>query len=150
MPADYTAVTKWAYNSTGYYLLDAQRFKATSEEVEKRILRAAIADQPHRVLIERANHSIDLINRVRAAGNGRFQVIEGQHGGLSKEQRFENIQHKINTGQVFLAKGVSGIELFLSELRGFPYGAHDDLVDSFTMALKEMGKGSGRAVWRIS
>ena len=32
--ADYTAVTKWAYNSTGYYLLDAQRFKATSEEVE--------------------------------------------------------------------------------------------------------------------
>ena len=148
--ADYTAVTKWAYDSTGYYLLDAKRFKATSEEVEKRILRAAIADQPHRVLIERANHSIDLINRVRSASNGRFQVIEGQHGGLSKEQRFENIHHKINTGQVFLAKGVSGIELFLSELRGFPYGAHDDLVDSFTMALKEMGKGSGRAVWRIS
>ena len=148
--ADYTAVTKWAYDSTGYYLLDAQRFKATSEEVEKRILRAAIADQPHRVLIERANHSIDLINRVRSASNGRFQVVEGQHGGLSKEQRFENIQHKINTGQVFLAKGVSGVELFLSELRGFPYGAHDDLVDSFTMALKEMGKGSGRAVWRIS
>ena len=148
--ADYSAVTKWAYNSTGYYLLDAKRFKATSEEVEKRILRAAIADQPHRVIIERANHSIDLINRVRSASNGRFHVIEGQHGGLSKEQRFENVQHKINTGQVFLAKGVSGIELFLSELRGFPYGAHDDLVDSFTMALKEMGKGSGRAVWRIS
>jgi len=148
--ADYTAVTKWAYDSTGYYLLDAQRFKVTSEEVEKRILRAAIADQPHRVLIERANHSIDLINRVKSASNGRFRVIEGRHGGLSKEQRFENIQHKINTGQVFLAKGVSSIDLFLSELRSFPYGAHDDLVDSFTMALKEMGKGSGRAVWRIS
>ena len=58
--------------------------------------------------------------------------------------------HILIVGQVFLAKGISGVELFLSELRGFPYGAHDDLVDSFTMALKEMGKGSGRAVWRIS
>ena len=148
--ADYTAVTKWAYDSTGYYLLDAQRFKVTSEEVEKCILRAAIADQPHRVIIERANHSIDLINRGRAAGNGRFQVIEGQHGGLSKEQRFLRIQHKINTGQVYLAKDVAGIDLFLSELRGFPYGAHDDLVDSFTMALHVMGKGPGKAVWHIS
>ena len=148
--ADYTAVTKWAYNSTGYYLLQAKRFKATSEEVEKRILHEAIADQPQRVIIEHANHSIDLITRVKSASNGRFRVIAGQHGGLSKEQRFESIQHKINTGQVFLAKGANGIDLFLSELRGFPYGAYDDLVDSFTMALKEMGKGSGRAVWRIS
>ena len=92
------------------------------------------------MIIERANHSIDLITRVRLASNGRFQVIAGQHGGLSKEQRFESIQHKINTGQVFLAQGANGIDLFLSELRGFPYGASDDLVDSFTMALKEWKK----------
>ena len=72
----YTAVTKWAYNSTGYYLLQAKRFKATSEEVEKRILYEAISDQPQRVIIERANHSIDLITRVRFASNGRFRVIE--------------------------------------------------------------------------
>ena len=148
--ADYTAVTKWAYNNGGYYLLDAKRFKASSEDVEQRILREAISEQPNRVIIERANHSIDLIARVKRQGRGRFQVIEGRHGGLSKADRFISIQHKINTGQVFLAKGRSGIDLFLSELRGFPYGAHDDLVDSFTMALQEMGKSSGKAVWRIS
>ena len=113
-------------------------------------MREAISEQPNRVIIERANHSIDLIARVHRQGRGRFQVIEGRHGGLSKADRFISIQHKINTGQVFLAKGRSGIELFLSELRGFPYGAHDDLVDSFTMALHEMGKSSGKAVWRIS
>ena len=49
--ADYTAVTKWAYNNRGYYLLDAKRFKASSEHVERRILREVISEQPHRVLI---------------------------------------------------------------------------------------------------
>ena len=148
--ADYTAVTKWAYNRTGYYLLDAHRLKATSEDVENHILREAIAENPNRVIIERANHSVDLIQRVRKSSQSTFQVIEGTHDSLSKEQRFVRIQHKINTGQVYLAKGVDGINLFLSELRGFPYGAHDDLVDSFTMALHVMGKGPGKAVWHIS
>jgi predicted phage terminase large subunit-like protein len=148
--ADYTAVTKWAYNRTGYYLLDAHRLKATSEDVENHILREAIAENPNRVIIERANHSVDLIQRVRKSSQSTFQVIEGTHDSLSKENRFVRIQHKINTGQVYLAKGVAGIDLFLSELRGFPYGAHDDLVDSFTMALHVMGKGPGKAVWHIS
>ena len=148
--SDYTAVTKWAYNKAGYYLLDAYRFKATSEGVENRILREAFVENPNRVIIEQANHSVDLIQRVRKSSQRAFQVIEGTHGGLSKEARFVRIQHKINTGQVYLAKGVAGIDLFLSELRGFPHGAHDDLVDSFTMALQEMGKGSGKAVWHIS
>lgn len=102
------------------------------------------------MIIEKANHSVDLIRRVRKSSQRTFQVIEGTHGGLSKEDRFVRIQHKINTGQVYLAKGVAGIDLFLSELRGFPYNAHDDLVDSFTMALHVMGKGSGKSVWHIS
>ena len=36
------------------------------------------------------------------------------------------------------------------ELRHFPHGRNDDLVDSFSQALSQMGIGNGMPLWRIS
>jgi phage terminase large subunit-like protein len=40
--------------------------------------------------------------------------------------------------------------LVVRELRQFPGGRYDDLVDSFSQALGQMGLGTGKAYWRIS
>ena len=41
----------------------------------------------------------------------------------------------INAGRVGLIKEEKSLELLLHQLRQFPNGKHDDLVDSFTHAL---------------
>jgi phage terminase large subunit-like protein len=52
---------------------------------------------------------------------------------------------------VRLLKEEKSLDLLLHQLRQFPNGKHDDLVDSFTQALRVLPTlGSGKAVWRIS
>jgi phage terminase large subunit-like protein len=65
-------------------------------------------------------------------------------------QRLETQLHKINTGKVFFLSDEPNLELVNNELRQFPNGRYDDLVDSFSQALVQMGTGSGVPFWRIS
>ena len=69
----------------------------------------------------------------------------------SKEARLNLVLYLINAGQVGLLKEEKSLDLLLHQLRQFPNGKHDDLVDSFTQALRVLPTlGSGNAVWRIS
>ena len=73
------------------------------------------------------------------------------HQNLSKEARLDLVLYLINAGRVELLEGEISLDLLLHQLRQFPYGKHDDLVDSFTQALRVLPTlGSGKAVWRIS
>ena len=65
-------------------------------------------------------------------------------------QRLEAQLHKINTGKVFFLSDEPNLKLVNHELRQFPNGRYDDLVDSFSQALAQMGTGSGVPLWRIS
>ena len=57
----------------------------------------------------------------------------------------------INAGRLGLLKEENSLDLLLHQLRQFPDGKHDDLVDSFTQALHVLPTlGSGKVVWRIS
>ena len=50
----------------------------------------------------------------------------------------------INTGRIGLLEGEKSLDLLLHQLRQFPNGKHDDLVDSFTQALRVLPTlGSG-------
>ena len=73
------------------------------------------------------------------------------HQNLSKEARLELVLYLINAGRVELLEEAKSLDLLLHQLRQFPNGKHDDLVDSFTQALRVLPTlGSGKAVWRIS
>ena len=73
------------------------------------------------------------------------------HQNLSKEARLELVLYLINAGRVGLLNEEKSLDLLLHQLRQFPNGKHDDLVDSFTQALRVLPTlGSGNAVWRIS
>ena len=61
------------------------------------------------------------------------------------------VLYPINAGQVRLLKEKKSLDLLLHQLRQFSNGKHDDLIDSFTQALRVLPTlGGGKAVWRIS
>ena len=73
------------------------------------------------------------------------------HQNLSKEAKLDLVLYLINAGRVGLLKEEKSLDLLLHQLRQFPNGKHDDLVDSFTQALRVLPTlGSGNAVWRLS
>ena len=73
------------------------------------------------------------------------------HQNLSKEAKLDLVLYLINAGRVGLLKEEKSLDLLLHQLRQFSNGKHDDLVDSFTQALRVLATlGSGKAVWRIS
>ena len=73
------------------------------------------------------------------------------HQNLSKEAKLDLVLYLINAGRVELLEGEISLDLLLYQLRQFPNGKYDDLVDSFTQALRVLPTlGSGNAVWRLS
>ena len=73
------------------------------------------------------------------------------HQNLSEEARLDLVLYLINAGRVGLLEEEKSLDLLLHQLRQFPNGKYDDLVDSFTQALRVLPTlGSGKAVWRIS
>ena len=103
------------------------------------------------VLVEEANHARDLILVLKTNVQGPKIVRGVPYGNKSKEDRLLQVLYPINAGQVRLLKGEKSLELLLHQLSQFPKGKHDDLVDSFTQALRVLPTlGSGKAVWRIS
>ena len=83
--------------------------------------------------------------------NGPLHIKSVPHQNLSKEARLNLVLYLINAGQVRLLREVKSLDLLLHQLHQFPNGKHDDLVDSFTQALRVLPTlRSGKAVWRIS
>ena len=149
--ADYSAVTTWAKFEDGrYVLLDAARYRVTSEKLQSKIVQQARAHSARFVCIEKANHAADLIRMVAPEMPDGCIVRSVPTGGSSKMQRLEAQLHKINTGKVFFLSDEPNLKLVNHELRQFPNGRYDDLVDSFSQALAQMGTGSGVPFWRIS
>jgi phage terminase large subunit-like protein len=73
------------------------------------------------------------------------------HQNLSKGIRLDQVLYLINAGRVRLLKEEKSLDLLLHQLRQFPNGKHDDLVDSFTQALRVLPTlGSGQPVWKMS
>ena len=78
------------------------------------------------------------------------RITAVKSGGLSKEARLEKVLHHVNLGKVGMLRGAPGLPLLLQELREFSTGRHDDLVDSFSMALAHIPFSPPRPLWRIS
>ena len=150
--SDYSAVTTWArVSDNNFILLHAKQMKVPSDRLVGVMRTHAQAWRAKFVLVEEANHARDLTRDLKAHVQGPTIVRGVPHGNQSKEERLLRVLYPINAGQVRLLKGETSLELLMHQLRQFPNGKHDDLVDSFTQALRVLPTlGSGKAVWRIS
>jgi len=150
--SDYSAVTTWArLPSQKFVLLHAKQIKLSSDKLVDAMIQHAQAWCAKHVLVEEANHARDLIRDLQKQANGRVHIKGVPHQNLPKEARLDLVLYLINTGRIGLLEGEKSLDLLLHQLRQFPNGKHDDLVDSFTQALRVLPTlGSGKAVWRIS
>jgi predicted phage terminase large subunit-like protein len=140
---DYSVIATWATDDIDYYLLDIWR-----EKVEMPDLLTAIKDQygkwhPNAVLIEDAASGQSATQTIRRTT--RIPVIPysvNEKG--SKVARAEGIAPLFRVDKVQLpdGQGCEWIDDWIKEHCGFPTAAHDDQVDTTSMALDHLSGGN--------
>lgn len=129
---DFSVCTTWQMRGTDYYLLDVLRVRLEFPDLRRQILRQAERYSPTAVLIEDAGSGTGLIQDLRHEGKVRPIAI---HPDRDKIVRLESQSAVIEAGHVLLPETAPWLGDFLTEVLAFPYGHHDDQVDSLSQFL---------------
>jgi predicted phage terminase large subunit-like protein len=157
---DYSVIATWGSDGAGnLYVLDVWRRRVEYPD----LLQAA-----HR---EHAKHSgygvpVPLVIEDKASGQSAIQslarplpVLAGRTlprlpvvafpiaAGESKEARAEGVSPLVEAGRVFLPAAADWVDAFIEEHALFPVGAHDDQVDTTSMAIKRLGRVQQTMSW---
>jgi predicted phage terminase large subunit-like protein len=134
--SDYSVGTVWGVWCDFYYLLDVVRERLIYPDLHRKVV-----DLYHEwsnnqgirptLLIEDAGSGTSLMQQLRAEGIPTIPIRpEGD-----KAMRMSGVSAKIEAGAVYLPRGASWLDDLRTEVLAFPYGVHDDQVDSISQAL---------------
>jgi len=142
--ADYSAITTWAIfehdddGQPNIILLDAKRVRADFPELKRLAWDEYKYWEPDCVLIEAKASGTPLTQELRRMGIPVTAYTPSR--GQDKVARMNSVAPIFESGMVWLPD-----ETFADEVReecaSFPYGDHDDYVDSMTMALMRFRQG---------
>lgn len=129
--SDYSVCTTWGFHrdEQKWYLLDVFRQRLDYPDLKRAVVRLHARWKADRVLIENACSGMSLWQEFRASRSVRPIMIRP---AMSKEERFTGCLGEVEAGLILLPNDTLWIEAFRSEIRAFPYGRHDDQVDSFS------------------
>ncbi len=132
---DWSVCTTWGEAVNGYYLLDRYRARVEFPDLK----RAAVAQYekwtPETVLVEDAASGQSLVQELQA---GTRLPVVAVRVDRDKIARVNAISPKVEAGKVFLPVDAPWRDEFVEECAAFPFGAHDDQVDSMTLALARL------------
>ena len=143
--ADYSACTSWGYGEDGLiYCLGAYQDRLEFPELCDAIEALADQDHPSYIFVE-----------ARASGTSAFQEIRQRTGlpvlpvnyagNTDKVARANAVAPYFESGKVlFPTTDTPWKRLLISQLRAFPRGRHDDLVDSSVGAILQIVERIGR------
>lgn len=135
--SDYTAAAKMAESDGIVYIAHADHFKGSPDEVSAAIRQYAQTDK---------NTFTTLPDDPGQAGTWQAQAISKQLRGQrfeftpesgDKITRAQPFAAQVNVGNVRMLRGDWNQDL-IAELRSFPMGAHDDMVDACSRAYNTM------------
>jgi predicted phage terminase large subunit-like protein len=129
--SDYSVGTVWARYGDKYALLDIIRGKYAYPELRRIVMSTAAKYENPKILIEDAGSGIALYQDLKTEN---IQVHAIRPGG-DKIMRMSAQTARIEEGRVFLPKSAPWLKAFRDEVVAFPYGKHDDQVDSLAQAL---------------
>ncbi len=115
-----------------YYLLDVLRRRLEYPDLKRTVIDHAAKHHPTAVLIEDAGTGSPLIAELRRGGKLRPTPRTPDR---DKIVRLEGQTAVIEAGHVVLPQTAPWLEDFLAEILAFPYGRHDDQVDSMSQFL---------------
>lgn len=133
--SDYSVIATWGYTGSAIYLLDVWR-----ERVEYPDLKRALADQaakwqPHIIYVEDAASGQSIIQEL---GRETALPIVALKPLGSKEARAAAVSPLAESGKVYIPDSAPWVADWLDEHVAFPRGAHDDMVDTTSMALEQI------------
>lgn len=153
---DFSVIATWGDDGQGnLYVIDVWRDKVEYPDLMQ------IAQRQH------ARHahlapSVPLVIEDKASGQSAIQTLSRPlpledgttlprlpvvpfpiPAGASKESRAEGVSPMVEAGRVFLPQGAEWAGDFIEEHATFPTGAHDDQVDTTSMAIARLARTRG-------
>jgi predicted phage terminase large subunit-like protein len=144
--ADYSACTTWGVfswtNDDGrktscIILLDAYKEKLEFPELKKKAVEFYKYWKPDSLIVEAKAAGSPLIHELRRSG---IPVQDFNPGGQDKIARLNAVSDIFQSGMVFVPP-TRWAEEVIEEVADFPFGRHDDLVDSTSQALLRFRRG---------
>jgi predicted phage terminase large subunit-like protein len=137
---DFSVCTTWLMVGPDYYLLDVFRVRLQYPELRRQIVSLAARHGAETILIENAGPGMPLLQDLRRDLPRGMPWPTGQKPEGSKADRMAAQSAKIEGGHVHLPRAAEWLDDFLLELLAFPYGRHDDQVDSVSQYLNWAAK----------
>jgi predicted phage terminase large subunit-like protein len=133
--SDHSVCTTWLVRGKNYYLIDLLRKKLLYPDLKRTAVQHALEFQANVILIEDKGSGTSLIqDLLMNATQGIFYPIGIIPEG-DKITRMSAQSLRIEAGHVVLPRGALWLDEFRSEILQFPYGKHDDQVDSMSQFL---------------
>lgn len=134
---DFSNRTIWAECARGYYLLDRWNEKVEFPELKRQAESYVIEHHPEAVLVEDKASGQSLIQELKR--DTKLPILPVKVD-TDKVTRAYAATPLVESGRVFLPKGVPWLPAYLASLSSFPNGSHDDDVDSTTQALNYLSR----------
>jgi len=143
--ADYSAISTWGIFKAGYnqdqiILLDCIKERWEFPELKKIALEQYEYWEPETIIVEAKASGMPLIQELRQVGIPVVSYTPSR--GNDKLTRVNSVSPIFEAGQVWAPEGKKFAEEMIEECAAFPYGEHDDLVDSMTQALMRYRQGN--------
>jgi predicted phage terminase large subunit-like protein len=133
--SDYSVIATWATDGVDFYVLDIWRKQVEYPDLKRAITNSAQVHKPRAIFIEDKASGQSILQDLRV--NTSLLIIPFTVGG-SKEGRADAVTPFFEAGKVVLPSAASWVDEFIEEHISFPNSAHDDMVDTTSMALKEL------------
>ena len=137
--SDFSVCTTWAVCGNNFYLLDVWRDRPKFFELEKKVYELRQKWGAQLAIIERAGSGISLVQNIRDGNRQQWVVTINPQG--AKISRAEQQTPKFEQGRIRLPKEAPWLAQYEKELLDFPYGKHDDQVDSTVQLLTSFDTG---------
>ena len=132
---DYSVCTTWRLEKDDVYLLHVFRARLEYPDLRRKVGELAKVFCATTILIEDAGPGVGLLDDLKTSPPPGLNRPIGVKPEGGKSERMESQTAKIEAGHVRLCVDAPWLEDFLFELLAFPYGRHDDQVDSVSQFL---------------
>jgi predicted phage terminase large subunit-like protein len=130
--SDYSVCTTWGIAGKNIYLLDVLRARLAFPDLKRAVQDLQRKFSASAVLIEDKASGTQLIQELRYIGMAVKEIKPIDN----KVMRMNAQTPQIESGFVYLPKAAPWLAQYVSEITTFPYGKHDDQVDSTSQALE--------------
>lgn len=133
--SDYSVCTTWGVRDKQRFLLHVLRMRMEYPELKRTVVSHAERFAATIILIEDRASGTQLVQELKQL---HFARVEGVVPKVPKLERMHAQTAAIEDGQLLVPASAAWLDAYVHELTSFPFGRHDDQVDSTSQALAWM------------